>query len=100
MTTFSSGSAFGFKNLMAPQINPVLTYGLTQRTQLNAYIKLAPLFEFKLDNREIAAGVGLSTSTFKGRTFGLGLDYSALTLNLAGSEVKSTNTVLGGWFGF
>ncbi len=99
-TTISSGREFGFKNLLAPQANPVLTYRINARTQVAAYFKFAPLFGLNFSERELAFGGGWSSRTLKGFNYGFGFDFSDLQIQVEGEPLRSTNIVLGGSFSF
>ena len=103
ITTFSTGETLGFKNLLSPQINPVLTRRLGPRATLNGYFKLAPLYSLSLNERELAGGVSVGWRTIKGTRMGMGVDYSDIRLYPTGesdSEIRSRTWVIGFSMGF
>jgi hypothetical protein len=103
-TTFITDSAFGFKNLMGPQIFPVLRRMLSPRTSLAAYIKFSPVGSgigiSDFANREVAGGLSftwLQRSAAKDSVvtpYIVSIDASNLTIFVEDTTITSTSMSL------
>jgi len=79
------GSSYGFRNLMGPQIYPVVTRTLRNNQTLSGYFKFSPVGQGigwkNLGNREIAFGLSWKFS-LKKKLWSVALDIANLHLGL------------------
>jgi hypothetical protein len=104
-TMFTSGLAFGFRNLFGPQLFPITRYALSTRDTLSLYYKYSPIspnFALSFSSHEQAAGLIWTHALPKRKTTSITLDFIQDSVNLATAGLQSnTNSVnLGFGYGF
>ena len=103
-TTMSvTNDAFGFRNLMGPQIFPVFTYKFPSLKVLTTYLKYSPVGQgfniTSLGNREIAAGFSHTWPNGPHPITG-SIDIANLSILVQGSQISSTSYSFSGGYGF
>ncbi len=101
-TMIVTDSQFGFRDLMGPQLFPVLARKLGDRT-VSAYFKFSPVgssFWIRdISSREIAGGVRYGFSAL-GKTAAVTVDYAQLLLNLEDGQAENDSLSIGIEMGF
>lgn len=94
-TTFVAENAYGFANLIGPQLYPTLTYEIGRNRAFHLYAKYSPILSgaavLPLNNREIAAGLGYRWMTSDMQPVVLGLDLSQLRFITDAPQLNETN---------
>ena len=100
-TSFATPAAFGYHNLIGPQLFPVFRRALNGSGYLSGYMKFSPIMTglsfLSLSSSELAFGAGYGlTSSSSGHTMGVTLDVSLLRLALIpDGAVRSRSMTLG-----
>lgn len=96
-TMFVTNDAFGFKNLMGPQLFPVVRKNLSKGA-VSGYLKFSPVAASisiqNLSNRELAFGAGYSRPLANGRVVSVNLDFANLALLIDNVPISSTSISL------
>jgi hypothetical protein len=85
MRTFVGGTDFGIKNMIGPQIYPMIAHSLDNGDAVIAYFKYSPMFFGKtiggLTNRELASGISYRFPlSGNNKAVSIGLDYSNIKI--------------------
>lgn len=97
-------SAFGFRNMIGPQVYPAVRYKFMNGNSLNFYAKYSPVTGsfsvLTLANHEIAGGVSYVAALSSGQNLSYSLDVSNLSLVITGVSITTSVIVLGMGVGF
>jgi hypothetical protein len=81
-TMIVTNNAFGYNNLLAPELFPTLKRKITARDALSIFVKFVPLgsglFNFGFSEREIVAGLIYERELSNGHPVSIGIDYADL----------------------
>jgi hypothetical protein len=103
-TMFVTSNAFGYQNIMGPQIYPTIRRTFSSGHTVSAYFKFSPMvsdFSFlSLDNREIAGGLTYSHLLKNGHYVSACFDYSQITLLGPKFTIDSNSQTLSLSYGF
>ena len=98
-TMFVKDDAFGYRNIIGPQIYPSVKRLFSNGNHLAGYLKFSPVASnfqlLSLSNREIAFGFSYSWLLERGRTLSITLDWAQLALLLDTNRVQSDSLTLG-----
>lgn len=102
-TTFVTGDAFGWNNLMGPQFFPTINYTFG-RNSFGLYFKYSPIMTgvsfLSLANKEMAAGLTYSRLFDNGNSFKVGIDWSRTDLTLDADTIASNVYAFSVGYGF
>lgn len=94
-----SNDAFGFTDMVGPQLFPVLARRFSQGDSAMIYLKLSPVTNklslLSLSNREMAAGFTFAHLTQQERVITFSLDYANMALEFTGVKVLANTISLG-----
>ncbi len=104
VTTFVTSNAFGFKNMMGPQLFPTLRKQLKNGDMALGYIKFSPvstqLSLLNLANHELAVGVSYLHPLQNLHPLSFSMDLSNFKLEILGVKISSTTVSVGAGYGF
>lgn len=99
LTTFVNANAYGYSNLLLPQIYPTLSRELGGSGMLGFYLKFSPIVNaasLDLGNREIAAGAFYRFGIGKAKVpLTLGADLSSLNMSMPTISASSSVMSIG-----
>ena len=96
-TMITSGVAFGFRNMLGPQIFPTVRRSLGPKKMLGAYFKYSPVDQagsFGFSSHETAGGLSYTRLLKNRKSISYTLDYSRISINLA--ETITASSLTGG----